>query len=430
MWLKTKDWFEFCRRRIFHLLNAQTDAVHICPNNLGTVTSVIVYLMKTVNSTPKLLSPWLRDALRTLNVNEVQGRFGMLFLHSWELSGNRVTPLKELNWEDETQLLSKMQVDSGLPLELRHKRPLIGSPASVQFPLGSHPCWADVKVLISDRPYLLMQPFEYSEDWDTHPTATAVFVKMTNHLLGAVLHTERRRGRRTIFRLEEAMEEWSYLTISDTIYQCGFEANNSSMRTGEELNSDTPSSQFQRTFRMMCKDFLPPPGAQRPQAGPWALMWDVPGYIGWYHAQLKDLTATEVRQITDALETIFHNLQCLPVCQVYGGNNRTEHGKIFDRNTKNQIRMVTNPRWYRLEHIVIDRPSATQLHRSQQPPRKAGAANVRKTIRQRLMRLEGLSEAHHKQQVKKRAEQRKGARSAKAKNTRAVPKVCTTFLKR
>lgn len=426
MWLKTTDWFEFCRKRIFYLMRAQGDVVHRAPNNLGTVTTVLVYLMKTVNSTPKLLNPWLREALQKLNMAQVQGRFGMLFLHSWDPTVNRKTPLEELDWEDEIQMLIKMRVESELPIQLRHKQHPIGNPPSIHYPLGSHPCWADVKTLMRDHPYQLMQLFEYNEDWDAEPEATTAFIKMTNHLLMAVLNTHFRRPRSEARDLKEAMEEWSYLSLVDTMNNCSFEANNSSMRTGDELQSDTRASRFDRTFRMMCKDFFPPLEATRPKSGPWASLWKRPGYISWYHGTLRKKTATERRQITEALETIFHNLQCLPVHQVYTGNERSG-GKVFDKDKKDNIRMVTNPRWYSLEHIVLDRAEATTANRGQQPPRKPGVTNTQRRIEEKLMRMEGLAEEYRKGIRDKRREKQKENRNARNKNKRDAPKVCKVF---
>src|ERR1700728_3314532 len=83
--VKTEVYFKFQIRRMKELQNVQTHLSKYRPANYGTMTAVLMHMIRHIPHSPVAQTGYLRDALRDLRFHEVMDRFGTFFLHDLDL---------------------------------------------------------------------------------------------------------------------------------------------------------------------------------------------------------------------------------------------------------------------------------------------------------------------------------------------------------
>src|ERR1700733_11057896 len=83
--VKSELYFGFQIRRVKELKNVQIHFSRYRPANYGTITSVLMHMLRHIPHSPAAQTGYLRDALRDLHFDKVMDKFGSFFLHDLDL---------------------------------------------------------------------------------------------------------------------------------------------------------------------------------------------------------------------------------------------------------------------------------------------------------------------------------------------------------
>src|SRR5580698_7334499 len=174
IYVKSKIFFEFQARRMEELRNVQKLLYRNQDKNYGTITTVLMHLIRHVSHSPIAMAPYLRDALCDLRFNESMATFGMFFLQDLDLD-NCVMPGIE---EEDSQQCRRDMTGKAHTKKSRPTRNMNTEPDS-QFPIGNAPSWAEIIDVLYHEPMKLLRTWVWDEDWDTDKVAGDLFIKFT-----------------------------------------------------------------------------------------------------------------------------------------------------------------------------------------------------------------------------------------------------------
>src|ERR1700679_2189360 len=89
--VKSEVYWGFQIRRMKEIRNVQLHLSKFRPKNYGTITSVLMHMMRHIPHAPVVKARYLKDALRDLYFNQVMERFGTFFLHDLDLQRGVLT---------------------------------------------------------------------------------------------------------------------------------------------------------------------------------------------------------------------------------------------------------------------------------------------------------------------------------------------------
>ncbi|KAH8074210.1 hypothetical protein BXZ70DRAFT_911569 [Cristinia sonorae] len=370
--------------------------------NHGSITVLLCHLRRCITGTPIVTNGQIRDLLRAAQLSAIQGRFGMAFLSGWNPKKTNI--MDHLPDRDPEEICRVVAVPGNGP-RLRRKPPPVGSAPNLLHPLGSHPTWKTVQESISKNPFVLVKPFAYTEDWDSHEIASNLFQKFTRHVLNYMLpvHVNYK-----ITNLKEAMTAWTLGNMYKIVQQIKWYPSSCALGgIGIGGQRETPFGQRREVF-------FHPVNTRVCSRGQWAVFQQKHGYIGEYWRRIKELPSEEVEKIHGALDIIFSYVQCLPPAAA-----PTENGSgIIWRREKSVYAVGINPLYLRLEGI---RPDSAGIRRNQLKSFGERMFNTRATIEAFISReVIGDDRWNNREQRKVREKFRKG-RSARRNNARVPP---------
>lgn len=403
---KSDVFFNFQARRMLELKNVQFHMARIRPPNYGTITAVIMHLIKHVTHTPIAFAPYLRDALRDLRATEIPVRFGMLFLHDLDLEGGTI---REIDEEDSEEC--KRDMEAARTSKIRRAVASEAGP-SAQFPIGNAPTWEEVKTVLLLNPALFLRAWVFSPEWHVNDQASDLFVQFT---IDYSLTLDSRSLLAGVPRLPEkslgdAMGFWTVSSLMQAITHVRFIPSNHGVHAG------ALQGQTHKSFTSWKDVFFPPMDKPGGLSSAWKELWEQ-GYIHEYHELMEELSDDEIENLNTHLGDIFGRLQCLPDAVSHGAN---APGKLWSL-ADNQIRIWVNPIFYKLERIS----AAKRKSRKTTSRVKAN----RDTIVARLLEARGGDDSElngsrvrkQRRAVNKRKKWMMAEKSGKGKNKRIPP---------
>ena len=176
--VRSADFFEFQERRMLELSNVQFHMAKHRSENYGTVTSLLMHLMRLVDHSPIPMAPYLRDALMDSHYDQVVERFGMFFLHELDLEHGTIGGIDKEDSPECKFAMSKTALASKRPIS---KKLFANTDPTAQFPLGNAPTWTDIVHILHHEPIKLMREWIWDPNWDYDPVVSGLFVNFTTH---------------------------------------------------------------------------------------------------------------------------------------------------------------------------------------------------------------------------------------------------------
>jgi hypothetical protein len=336
----------FLARRLAGFQNIQLQLSRNRPTNYGTMTTLIVHLMRHTMVTPRIKYTFLNDALRDLRFGSVMWRFGMFFLQDLKVKKG-VLFLKELPEEDSAEVVH-LYGRSLKPRAANIKQPhhLIPIYQQENYPWGPDPSWSRIQKLLETEPENFLGEWRLDDDWrDPEQFQTELlFVSFTCQLWLSIAETFASSGvLPKPATLEDAMRTWTVPGIESILGSdyCRF------LPSTHGLKGKLPASYpHQRSFSAHRVTFFPAPTVEIPKNSIWEPYTQPRGYISDYHKYLQAWDEKTVDQLHSDLDKIFGQLQCLPL----SGSLEKKSNSIWAARL-GKVNFISNSKFYRIREI-------------------------------------------------------------------------------
>jgi len=142
--VKSELYFGFQIRQVKELQNVQIHFSKYRPANYGTITGLLMHMLRNVPHSPVAQTGYLRDALRDLHFDMAMDRFGTFFL-------------PDIAQEDTVECLLAMSHIKSLK-QIKDKRATVAMPVvddkgpTEQFPIGNAPTWDEIASTMACNP--------------------------------------------------------------------------------------------------------------------------------------------------------------------------------------------------------------------------------------------------------------------------------------
>lgn len=348
-WFKSRDWFGLMGDRYTQVLHAQKTLARFTniPLNYGTLTLVLLHMLKSVLTCPRPLSGPLRDALKDLHVDDSRELQGVWFVAELNLDERAENPLPQVEPHDTAQVLTDLRVAKSVVREAEEEdaRRARARAGRGRVPSGPTATWAALKDMIETDPQQVMEPFVFPSGLSSvSDMAQRLFMLMTTNFFNclATEHAVRTPVRKPV-NVEEAMELWTVGAVGRRLINVKFKANHS--RYGEAGNIQHVS------FREMRKLLFPP--LEQLECAAKNSLWRIVresegGYLRVFYDERTD--AHKDPKVLDGLDTIFRYLHCLPVVSLPSEDGNA-HGRMWHCSGAGGIEVWANPRYYTIESL-------------------------------------------------------------------------------
>jgi hypothetical protein len=322
---------------MLELFNVQIHMARHRAENYGTVTAVLMHLIRCVNHSPIALSSYLRETLKELRYEEKRERFRMFFLHDLDLENGTIQGIDE---EDSPQCKFDMSKTAlaKKPRPTRHI--LANTDPSSQFPIGNAPTWPDIVHLLRHEPSKLMRTWVWDPDWSVDEDAATLFKAFTRQYWLTIQKDRFITSQPKPDTLEEAMEVWTIPSLVSLLSEITCLASNHGLDgrfhgTGH------------RAFRDWMNVFFPSPEKPQHRDSVWRELFSDGAYISEYHGALETMSNADVTRLQLQLGDIFGRLQCVPNALE---STATSVGRLW-KGSDGMVEFCANPLHYRIEKV-------------------------------------------------------------------------------
>jgi hypothetical protein len=352
----------------------------------------------------------VRNALYLLRYQANITQQGMFFLHELDLTLDSCHP--ELPEKDDLLVIQRI----GVPLQEKRKTFTAIQQAYrdvERYPIGNQPSWRLVTQTIQKTPWILMKSWEWPQELENinpmqhvQSFAAHIFVQFTQ-CIWMSLHDAWSAADinepELLQSLKDAMNCWSLESMYQKITKCQFTACNS------DLGGAVPGRRHM-SFQNRRLVYFPKEDENPPLPGLWTTMTQEPGYLFQYWEWCRGHTATDIAEVDDILDKILSHCQCLP------SSRREEDGGQPWEVFQGSIRIITNPKTYKIDAIGTGRGS--------RKARSAPAVRTKGSMLQKLLQLHGVGRDQLKQAqyIQRLATKKLSRKSFKARNKRKPPK--------
>ena len=407
--VKSELYFGFQIRQVKELQNVQIHFSKYRPANYGTITGLLMHMLRNVPHSPVAQTGYLRDALRDLHFDTVMDRFGTFFLH--ELDLEKVV-LPDIEQEDTVECLLAMSHVKSLK-QIKDKRAMVAMPVvddegpTEQFPIGNAPTWDEIASTMACNPKLLMSKWAWDDKWATGSTAGRLFTQFTTDYFLTLstevvndVHLPKPKD------LKGAMELWTVPSLMTLLKDVSFKPSNHGL-LGKVPGRRNPS------FKDMVDLFFPGPDVNILEKSVWH-PFVTRGYIWEFHQTIHSMIEDKISSLLRALGRIFGRIQCLPNAVTC---TQKSCGRLWEQSDGG-IRMLTNPIFYKIE--MVGKAKRTGTARGKQV--KAGKAIIEARLDEQHRNIP-FNEGRLKARQAKKARRRETKRRTGKKNNYRKPPV-------
>ena len=347
--------FEFLHRRLVELQNVQITLAQLQPSNYGTMSAIILHLMRFIMVTPRISHKFLRQALQHLQFRTISDRFGMFFLHKLKIKEGL---LEDILSEDTQEVrLTYAKALTKKKAQPAHPHKMDDANDRKAYPWGPSPSWTRIQELLDTEPESFLRKWKPDSNWKepNHQQCTDLFILFTRDLWLSLAE-----GFASLAllpkpkTLEEAMQSWTVPKIKQILgeHYCRFTACAHGL-TGKL----PPNLQNHTSFLSRRTTFFPDVLVEISGKSIWKPYTQNHGYISKYHNYIKEWRDEEVMQLNEDLDMIFSHLQCLPPS--------TSHS-IWTA-TRGKVIFVTNSTYYKVESVGGTRQADDYNERPKRP---------------------------------------------------------------
>ena len=405
--VKSELYFGFQIRRVKELQNVQIHFSKYRPANYGTITGLLMHMMRHIPHSPAPQMDYLKDALRDLHFMKKMDKFGTFFLHDLDL---QKAFLPDIAQADTDECLLAMSRLTSLK-QIKDKRDMVAmvvenEEPTEQFPIGNAPTWDEIALTMAHNPKLLMSKWAWDHKWATGSTAGHLFLQFTtDYFLTLSTEVVNDAHLPKPKDLKGAMELWTLPSLMALLKDVSFKPSNHGL-LGKVPGRRNPS------FKDMVDLFFPGPDVNIRENSVWRPFL-TRGYIREFHQTIHSMTEDDISSLLRALGRIFGRIQCLPNAVTC---TQKSCGRLWEQ-WDGGIRMLTNPVFYKIEMVGKAKRKGTA--RGKQV--KAGKAIIEARLDEQHRNIpfnEGRLKARQVKKARKRETKR---RTGKKNNYRKPP---------
>lgn len=342
----------------------------------------------------------------------------MFFLHDLDMSKEQCLP--EVAEEDDFQLLSALGLSPVRAQQvMRQDRIWRGDEGidEAAYPLGENLTWNELKVALSDMPWVILRQWSWPADLDSfcqpeqksvEDVAANLFKVFTAQMWAALNASYKMADvslRQAPESLKDALTCWSLDSLRARLKSYAVIPCNCPVR-GKGPGPRAPS------FAERASLYFVEAGQDLKKH--WAPFARNPGYIAKYRMEKRNLEDDDKDRLDLALGKMLSYCQCLPNSKLDNAGT----GCVWDVKQGNVI-LLSNPHYYKLRVVGL---AGEKQRRARGPP--AHATNWQLSMA--LLELEGYTAHVAKQTLRMegvvKKTQSKNRRTGKAKNFRVPPK--------
>ncbi|KAG1859385.1 hypothetical protein C8R48DRAFT_774723 [Suillus tomentosus] len=283
------------------------------PPNLGILTGVLNYMLRSTTSTPIIYDSHVCESLALLEYRNVLETAGMFFLQDFNLGSDDVS----------------IPVLMGVNAKSRRNKAVeridswknTGS-EEVDYPIGCTPTWTRLKAAITNSPGMIMRPWSLS-----------------SRLFNAQLSVGHLIVMPYPNSLPDVMRCWTTTSIDDTLASVAFEACNAGLQDNRGVTPGRMGPR-PRAFGDQSVLFFPDPEVSYQNHTQWSLLWNGDGYIAEFHRMMNTMDCNQQAMLRQGLRDIFSEIHCLPVT-----------GARVWTQKNDAIVFTTNPAFYRIDCV-------------------------------------------------------------------------------
>jgi hypothetical protein len=344
LWVSSGTYFSWLHRRFTELENVHQKLSRIKPQNYGLLTLIILHLMRYVMVTPLVKTTFFQDAMRDLQFQGIIGRFGMFFLHDFDLSSCLLKEIEQEDPEHMNALYGPVLKRAKLTTVSRRARPLqlLDTGGNIDFPWGRAPSWPRIQELLQTECSTFLRPWEFQPELEDD-LSQRLFIVFTRDLwLSLATHIICKNQLPQPQSFLEAMYVWTVVNVQSLLGKemCHF------LPSAYGLVGKFPKNLQRMSFLDRRAIFFPALQVTIPEKSIWKPYTEKRAYIGMYHGYLRTWSEQKVDELHSQLDAIFSNLQCLPPCKPLDAGSTVIWSMVSGK-----IQFVTNSSFYRIAEV-------------------------------------------------------------------------------
>jgi hypothetical protein len=402
--MAASTFFDFALRRFVELQDVHRKLAVGHPPNYGTLTAMILHLMRTIMVNSSNIPSYVQSTLNTLHQRAVMERFGMFFID-------------DLDPDDMERIIINLGEKDHSDIVREHKNALATKPATqkvkargiqlvasyltTEYPWGETITWSMLQKLCKLHPVDFFRKFEFETIHLRHSSqeilesTVDLFVSFTKDAWLSLHEAFLPAGiRPNPTSLKEAMEVWACQRIMALLG-----GRSTFLPSTYELEGAPKKKNSDISFLELRSLFFPSSTKIFKSNTIWTGYMSSGGYIRkyWDFLEEKKDEPLILDGVNETLDEIFSELQCLP--------QSTADSTIWHA-TDGLVCFLTNPLYYRIKSVSSTGPK-TQIVGPQRP--QVSTAELQKR----------LNPGNPTSRRRKRAI--RGTRSSKSKNFRQPP---------
>ena len=362
LWISSETFFKFVSRRFAELLNLQKLFALQRPLNYGTISTLLIHLMRYVMVTPHVTHGFLAKALRDLRFEEIMMSFGAFFLQELDAERGLLADIQEEDDLEVQQIYGKAIHNIGQKKEKTSKYSSLALTKHAlrkEYPWGTSIPWKLLEELLSTVPDQFLLPVDFDENSLHLQESRFLFMQFSGEIWLSA-HSHYLKGGRLpeCHTLQDAINLWTINGLKTFVTDFII------LPSGNGLSGCPPRHVYsQQSFEDRMSIYFPARSVvSLQQTALWKHYSHHMAYLDVYHTYLKEFDVDKRSLLDSDLRLIFSHLQCLPTAS----GDKKPH--IIWQAHQNKLKFIANSRYYQILEIGQPVQSLIQTtHKAQLP---------------------------------------------------------------
>ncbi|KAG8916492.1 hypothetical protein FRC01_003117 [Tulasnella sp. 417] len=181
LWISSRTWFTLLEQRVIAIRDAQVQMSKKPGENHGTITGIMMHLLRCVMVNPQYVPDFVKDNLRNIRFEETISGHGAFFAHSLQLE---IGYLSDIDAKDNDKVRTFMGLKKGAGQRKQRTMSsnVVENISSPDLPLGAQPSWEKIGNILAVNPQRFLNPYVYKEDHNIGSNAKELFIKFTSQV--------------------------------------------------------------------------------------------------------------------------------------------------------------------------------------------------------------------------------------------------------
>lgn len=326
-------------------MNLQGMFASLNPPNYGTISTIIIHLIRHLMVTPRVSHRFLARSLRDIRFEEVMMDFGMFFLHNLDLETMDLPDCQEDDDAEVLKVYGNAVNTHGRKTKTQQEVPYLALTKQAQqknHPWGSSITWRNLEDLLSTIPHEFLKPVEFDHDTLHLPESKLLFTQFSVEIWLSV-HSSYLKGGQypPLDNFQSAMDLWTVDGLEEVVTDFHILPN------GHGLPGCPPRRiSSQKSFQDRASIYFPSPTIMdSKQKCLWQHYACNNAYLDVYHGYLKIWDREKTNLLNNDLELIFSHLQCLP----FDAHDKTT--PVIWQAHQQKLQFIANPKYYPIAKI-------------------------------------------------------------------------------